>query len=325
MQTVELSDTGVPVSAQCLGTDYYGSRTPRKVAWQLLDAFAEAGGTFIDTANVYACFIPGFVGGESEKTIGDWMAARGNRSRMFVGTKVAGPYQDVPGGLRAVDIERECEKSLRRLRCDVIDLYYAHVDDRDTPLEEIVGAFDRLVTAGKIRFSGVSNWHTWRLAEARMLAQIKGWSRISALEFRYSYLRPVPGAHFGGQIVASDQLLDYARMHRLTLVAYSTLLNGAYTRPDRQLPPEYRGADADARLAILREIAEETGGTPNQVVIAWLLQHDQPIIPIVGGSRLDQVRENIAAANLRLTVDQRRRLASAGSSHVEQSAGKVDA
>ena len=118
----------------------------------LLDTFAEAGGTFLDTANIYAAFLPGFVGGESEQVIGNWMAARGNRDEMVVGTKVAGPYQDVPRGLRAVDIERECEKSLRRLRSETIDVYYAHVDDRDTPLEEIVEAFHRLVDAGKVRW-----------------------------------------------------------------------------------------------------------------------------------------------------------------------------
>lgn len=312
MEAVRLSDTGVTVSAMCLGTDYYGSRTPSQVAWELLDDFSEAGGSFLDTANIYACFIPGFVGGESETVIGDWMAARGNRYRMFVASKVAGPYQDVPRGLRAVDVERECEKSLRRLRSDVIDLYYAHLDDRDTPLEEIVEAFDRLVTAGKVRFPGVSNWHTWRIAEARLLAEMQGWPRPAALEFRHSYLRPVAGADFGDQIAASEQLLDYAKTYQLTLVAYSILLNGAYTRTDRELPAQYQGKDADTRLSVLRQIAQEVEATPNQVVIAWMLQADQPIIPIIGGSTREQIRENIGAATVRLTDDQLRRLHSAG-------------
>jgi aryl-alcohol dehydrogenase-like predicted oxidoreductase len=201
-----------------------------------MDEFVEAGGMFLDTANIYASFISGFVRGESETVIGDWMAARRNRSRMVVATKVAGGYLDTPRGLRSADIERECERSLRRLRTDVIDLYYAHVDDRETPLEESVEAFHRLVAAGKVRFVGVSNWHTWRLAEARLLAEFKGWPRLAALEFRYSYLRPVSGADFGDQIAVTDQLLDYARTKRVTVVAYSTLLNGAYTRTDRELP-----------------------------------------------------------------------------------------
>jgi aryl-alcohol dehydrogenase-like predicted oxidoreductase len=312
MQSVQLSATGAMVSALCLGTDYYGSRTPTRVARQLLDEFAESGGTFVDTANIYACWIPGFVGGESETVIGDWMADRRNRASMFVATKVAGPYQDVPQGLRAVDIQRECDKSLHRLRTDVIDLYYAHVDDRNTPLEEIVGAFHRLVESGKVRFVGVSNWHTWRLAEARLLTELRAWTQLAALEFRYSYLRPVPGADFGDQVAADSQLLDYARTHGLTLVAYSTLLNGAYSRVDRELPPEYQGPDADARLTVLKEVAAEAGITPNQAVLAWLRQADQPVIPIIGGSTLDQLRENLAATDVLLTSDQRNRLHAAG-------------
>src|SRR5215216_5790764 len=138
MQYVPLSDTGISVSAVCLGTDYYGSRTSPSTAHELLDHFADAGGTFIDTSNIYACWIPGYQGGESETTIGDWMAARQNRARMFVGTKIGFPYPGTAGGLAAKEIERECEKSLRRLKTDRIDLYYAHCDDRQTPLEEIL-------------------------------------------------------------------------------------------------------------------------------------------------------------------------------------------
>ncbi len=314
MRSVPLSDTGTVVSNLCLGTDYYGSRTSPEVAFDLLDTFAEAGGTFVDTANIYAAFIPGFVGGESERVIGDWMAARGNRHEMFIGTKVAGPYQDVPRGLRAVDIERECEKSLRRLRSDVIDVYYAHVDDRHTPLEEIVEAFQRLVESGKVRFVGASNWLTWRLAEARLLSEVHGWARLSALEFRHTYLRPVAGADFGDQVAADRQLMDFARHYRLTMVAYSVLLNGSYDRADRELPPEYRGADTDARMHVLRAVAEESRATLHQVVISWLLQCGESIVPIVGGSTCGQLRENLAAADLRLTAEQIDRLGTAGAS-----------
>jgi aryl-alcohol dehydrogenase-like predicted oxidoreductase len=225
---------------------------------------------------------------------------------------VAGPYQDVPRGLRAVDIVRECDKSLRRLRSEYIDLYYAHVDDRDTPLEEIVEAFSRLVASGKVRFVGVSNWHTWRVAEARLLAEIRGWSRLAALEFRHSYLRPVPGADFGDQVAASDQLMDFARTYQLTLVAYSVLLNGAYGRTDRQIPEPYRGQDTQTRLAALHTVAGEVEATPSQVVLAWMLRRGQRIIPIIGGSTPAQIRGNIAASSVRLSDDQCARLDAAG-------------
>jgi len=148
MQYVPLSDTGVSVSGVCLGTDYYGSRTSPTTAHELLDHFADAGGTFIDTSNIYACWIPGYHGGESETTIGDWMAARQNRAHMFVGTKLGGQFPGTAGGLRAAEIERECERSLRRLKTGAIDLYYAHIDDRQTPLEEILEAFHRLIQGG---------------------------------------------------------------------------------------------------------------------------------------------------------------------------------
>ncbi|MCW2812413.1 MAG: aldo/keto reductase [Friedmanniella sp.] len=312
MQSVLLGDTSCRVSALCLGTDHYGSRTSPDQAFELLDAFAAAGGTFLDTANAYAAFLPGFVGGESEQLIGDWMRTRGIRQQMVVGTKVAAPYQEVPRGLRAGDIERECEKSLRRLGSDVIDVYYAHVDDRNTPLAEIVQAFDRLVRAGKVRWVGASNWMTWRLAEARLLSEINGWARLAALEFRHTYLRPGPAASFGDQVAADRQLFDFARAHGLTVLAYSALLGGMYGRAHEEVPRDYRGPDTDTRLAVLRSVAAEVGATPNQVVIAWLLQCGEPLVPIVGGSTVAQVRENLAAASLRLSSEQVGRLTGAG-------------
>ncbi len=309
---VKLGGTEQEVSALCLGTDYYGSRTPADVAWKLLDEFAASGGTFLDTANIYAAFLPGFVGGESETVIGDWMARRRLRATMFVATKVAGAYADAPFGLRATDIIRECERSLRRLRTDVIDLYYAHADDRNTPVEEIVSAFHGLVVAGKARYIGLSNWQLWRLAEARLLAELRDWSAPVALEFRHTYLRPAAGSSFAPQIAATDQLIDFATSHRIALVAYSVLLNGAYTRPDRELPWQYRGPDSDARLQVLSEVANELGTTPNHVVIAWLAQSGPAVIPIIGGSTVDQVRHNIAAASVHLSEHQIGRLVAAG-------------
>lgn len=312
MDTVRLGRSDAEVSELCLGTDYYGSRTPTERAHRLLDEFAAAGGTFLDTSNIYASWIPGFVGGESESTIGGWLARRGRRSQMFVATKVCGDYQDTPYGLRAVDIRRECERSLRRLRTDVIDLYYAHADDRSTPLEEIVGAFDGLVASGKVRYIGASNRATWRLAEARQIAMAADWTSPVALEYRHTYLRPRPGAVFAPQVVATDQLLDYARDKELPVVAYSILLNGAYSRSGRSVPEQYRGPDTEARLATLRAVAAEVGATPTQVVIAWLRHSPQPIIPIIGGSTVDQIRQNLAATAVRLDDNQLRRLTDVG-------------
>ena len=136
MRTVALGNTGVEVSAFCLGTMYFGSRTEKRISYQLLDQYVEAGGSFLDTANTYARWVPGFKGGESETLLGEWMRERRNRSQMFVATKVGFPYPGAKGGLRARQIEVECEKSLQRLGIGAIDLYYAHVDDRNAAVEE---------------------------------------------------------------------------------------------------------------------------------------------------------------------------------------------
>lgn len=312
MDTVPLSATGVQVSELCLGTDYYGSRVPPSLAFQLLDQFADAGGTFLDTSNIYACWIPGFEGGESEAVIGDWMAERRRRDRMFVGTKVGVGYQDSTGGLRASEIERECEKSLRRLRTNWVDLYFTHCDDRTTPLDEILEAFTALRSAGKVRFFGISNWPLWRLAEARLVAEAQGMAVPVAAEFRHTYLRPTAGADFGGQVVASPPLVDFCGTYELTLLAYSVLLGGAYTRKDRSIGPEYRGWDSTVRLKTLNDVALETGATPNQVVISWLLRGDPAVIPIVGATTHEQLAENLAASAVHLSRDQMTRLQSAG-------------
>jgi aryl-alcohol dehydrogenase-like predicted oxidoreductase len=166
MRTVPLGNTGVEVSAFCLGTMYLGSREDKATSYRLLDQYVEAGGSFLDTANTYARWMPGCAGGESETLLGAWMRERKNRSRLFVATKVGFAYPGVERGLRAHQIQTECEKSLQRLRTDTIDLCQAHVDDRNTPMEETLEAFDRLVRAGKVRFVGASNFAVWRLEEA---------------------------------------------------------------------------------------------------------------------------------------------------------------
>jgi aryl-alcohol dehydrogenase-like predicted oxidoreductase len=313
MEKIQLSNTGVDVSALCLGTDYYGSRTDSKTAHRLLDQYFDAGGRFVDTANVYACWIPGFEGGESETTIGQWLKARQNRHQMVIGTKVgAGPYQDSERGLRAKEIQRECEKSLNRLGIETIDLYYAHIEDRTTPHEETLEAFDRLVQSGKVRLIGASNHKAWRLAEARTISKVNGWEAYCAVEQRYTYLRPKPGTNFGLQMAVNDDFLDYCRENNLTILAYSILLNGAYTRSDRSIPAQYIGPDSAARISTLMTISQELGVTPNQVVIAWMRQSDPPILPIIGGSTPEQISENIGALKIKLTHDQMNFLNEAG-------------
>jgi aryl-alcohol dehydrogenase-like predicted oxidoreductase len=318
MRKIKLGGSDVDVSVLCFGTDLIGSRIDRQTSFRLLDQFHEKGGTFIDTGNFYAAWLPGCQGGESETTIGEWMRDRNVRREMAVATKIGFDYPGSLGGLSAAEIERECEKSLRRLQTDTLDLYYAHRDDTATPLEETMSAFDRLIRAGKVRAIGASNLTVWRIAEANMVSRLQGGTPYCAVEQRHTYFRPRHGADFGPQICINQDMKDYCRARGLSLIAYSVLLQGAYTRADRPTPAQYAGPEADERLAALRTVACETGATPHQVIIAWMLASDPMVLPIVAGSRREQLSENLAALDVKLTPEQMERLNTAGNPDVRQ-------
>jgi aryl-alcohol dehydrogenase-like predicted oxidoreductase len=286
----------------------FGSATDEATSVALLDRYVEAGGTFLDTANIYARWEPGCRGGESEALLGRWMRQRRNRRRLVLASKVGFEYPGVERGLRARQIEEECQKSLGRLGVETMDLYYAHVDDRATPLEETLEAFNRLVAAGKVRFIGASNFAAWRLAEARSVSRAAGWAAYACIQQRYTYLRPKPGATFGAQVAANADLLDYCKASGTTLLAYSPLLRGAYTRTGRALPTQYVGPDSDARIAALKAVAGAHGATPNQVVLAWMLASDPPVIPVFAASTMDQINEDLGALDLALTAEEMDRL-----------------
>lgn len=306
METVILGHSGVPVSAFCFGTMMLGSTTDPQTSFKLLDQYVDAGGAFLDTANIYARWAPGAQGGESELLLNRWMRERKNRHQMFIASKVGFEMPGVERGLRAHQIETECEKSLERLGVDTIDLYYAHVDDRNTPMEETLAAFDRLVQSGKVRLIGASNFLAWRLEQARWVSQTNGWAEYCCVQQRHTYLRPKPGASFDPQVAANDDLLDYCRTTGLTLLAYSPLLSGAYVRPDRPLREQYLGPDSDVRLEILKIVAEEQNATPNQIILAWMRQSE--IIPLFSASTPAQLAENLGAVSIKLTDEQMEQL-----------------
>jgi len=318
VKKVTLGNTDVQVSCLCMGTDSLGSKIDQQRSFELLDLYREKGGTSIDTANFYASWVPGCKGGESETTIGLWMKQRRNRKDMVVASKLGFDYPGCKGGLSQAEIQRECDKSLKRLQTDIIDLYYAHRDDPDTPLEETMEAFDRLIKAGKVRAIGASNLKVWRIAEANTVSKINGWAQYCTVEQRHTYLRPRHGADFGPQICINEDLKDYCHSRGVTLVAYSVLLQGAYTRRDRPVPAQYAGPDANARLEALKAVASEVGATLNQVIIAWMLQSDPPVLPIIAGSKPEQLSENIVGLDINLTADQMKRLDTAGNPDIKQ-------
>ncbi len=310
MKTVALGTSALQVSPICLGAMYFGTKTAADVSFALLDQYAEAGGAFIDTANIYAHWVPGGHGGESESLLGRWLRARGNRDQVIIASKVGFDHAGVPRGLAADVIEAECEKSLRRLGVETIDLYYAHVDDRQTPQEETLAAFDRLVRAGKVRALGASNFPAWRVERARGLSRANGWAEYVCIQQKHTYLRPRRGTSFAPQLAVDEDLIDYCGDQQLTLLPYSPLLKGAYTRSDRPLPPEFAGADSDSRLAAVRAVARELDATSNQIVLAWMVAHGW--IPVMAVSTPEQLRENLGALNVRFSAAQLQRLDGAG-------------
>ena len=184
----KLGRTGLRVSALCLGGNTFGWTTDQKASEAVLDAYVEAGGNFIDTADVYSRWAPGNKGGESENALGIWMTARKNRHAVLMATKVMGPMGPGPNdtGLSRQHIMEGVEASLRRLQTDYIDLYQAHWDDRDTPLDETLRAFDDLVRQGKVRYIGASNYLAWRLTRALWESDKRGYVRYESLQPKYN-------------------------------------------------------------------------------------------------------------------------------------------
>lgn len=306
--------TGPDVSALCLGALPFGSLVDEETSIAILDHFVNAGGTFIDTADNYVCWVEGFDGSESESLLGRWMQRRSNRDQIVLATKVGArprrfnDWTDLEG-LSATTIQRQAQQSLTRLRTDRIDLYYAHVEDRSVPLEETLGAFAGLVADGTVRVLGCSNHATWRIERSRAIARSHGWPSYQIIQQRHTYARPRPGATFGVQRHVDDELLDYVRHEPdLTLLGYSTLLFGAYGRADKAIPEQYDHPGTVERVRVLHEVAREIGATPNQVVLAWLLGGDPPVIPILGVSTVAQLEECLAAVNIKLDEEIRTRL-----------------
>jgi aryl-alcohol dehydrogenase-like predicted oxidoreductase len=317
VRQLQLSDgrVGLQVSQLCLGTMYFGYRTDEPTSFAILDRFLEAGGNFLDTANNYGQWHGD--AGESERVIGRWRRSRGIGDEVVLATKV-GARTLVPGdpspahwqGLGARTIREDAETSLRQLGTGRLDLYYAHIDDRSTPLEETVDALAGLAEAGKVGLLGASNHATWRIERARTIARAAGRPAYSCVQQEHSYLLPDPDP---GQLnLVTEELIDYATAEGLTLLAYSPLLKGVYARPHQAPPPAYDHPTNQARMAVLREVAAEVGATPTQVVLAWLMGGRPPMIPVVGASTVAQLEEQLGAVDLHLDEEAHKRLDTAG-------------
>ncbi|MFF5297431.1 aldo/keto reductase [Paractinoplanes globisporus] len=335
MQTTELGRTGRQVSQLALGAMQMGNATGESDSVRILDRYLEVGGSFIDTADCYEWWArEGSRGGESEELLGRWMRDGTKRDQIFLATKGSAlpryspdlwaadgtPNWDLArrtfAGAGAKTLRDALDGSLRRLGTDHIDLYYIHVDDKATPLEETLEALAGFVEAGKVRYLGWSNVYTWRLERIRGLCARNGWPLPVAIQQQHSYLRRRAGLDTAS-IVDTEQL-DYLRDNDdQTLVAYSPIVKGVYDsaakRADHWMMANYAGPDADARIAAVTEIAAEVGVTPNQLVLAWLLHQTAPrVIPLIGPRTPEQFEDVVPALDVKLTEDQLTRLDEAG-------------
>jgi len=288
-----------------LGGNVFGFTAKGEDAFRILDRFADAGGTMIDTADVYSKWVPGHVGGESETLLGEWLKRRGGAKGMMIATKVG-----YDAGLSAAEIERASEGSLRRLGVEQIDLYYAHKDDEATPLEETLEAFDRLVKAGKVRALGASNYSAERLAEALDLSERTGLPRYEVLQPEYNLM--VRNSFEGPlQQVCIERNIGVLPYFGLA----SGFLTGKYRSADDKAK-SVRGPRMDAYLNergfavldALDEVAAEAGATQAQVALAWLAAQPGVTAPIASATRVEQLEELLGVLTLELSPDQIARL-----------------
>lgn len=315
----QLGRTDLNVCPLCLGGNVFGWTANEQASFAVLDAYAEAGGNFIDTADTYSRFAPGNQGGESETIIGRWMKARGNRERIVLATKVGSRMNDNPPmqGLSRRYILEEVEASLRRLQTDFIDLYFAHRDDPNTPLDETLGAFNDLIKAGKVRSIGASNYSAARLRGALRVSHEDHYARYEVVQPLYNLI---------DRAAYEDELEPLCREEGLGVIVYSALANGFLTGKyhlGEELPPTARAKSVERSymnergwyiLDEVERLAHQYNATPAQVALVWILARPGVTGPIASTTSVSQVNELLGALDLKLDREAIARLDRAGAS-----------
>ena len=284
-----------------LGGNVFGWTADQAKSFAVLDAFVAAGLNFIDTADAYSLWVPGHKGGESEEMLGKWLAARGNRDKVLIATKLG--VEVVPGemGLSRKYMQTAVERSLKRLNTDYIDLYQAHRDDPNTPIEETLSAFQDLIKAGKVRAIGASNFTALRLAESLRVSDEKGLPRYESLQPWYNLYNRAEFEH---------ELAALCREQNVGVIPYFSLASGFLTgkyRSEKDLgasPRGYRIKDMMNErglriLAALDQLAAELNATPAQISLAWLLARGVTA-PIASATSTAQLHELLGALDVKL-------------------------
>lgn len=303
MRTITIPATDLRVSRLCLGGNVFGWSADAEQSCAVLDAFFEAGGTFIDTADLYSAWVPGHVGGESETIIGDWMAERGNRDQVTIATKV-GKLATSPG-LAPANIAACVEASLRRLRTDRIDVYYAHEDDPAVPIADVQSAFDALVQSGKVRYVGASNFTPERLQASLAFAREHAMAGYSLVQDEYHLmeratyetgLRPVV-EQFG---ISNLPYYGLARGFLTGKYAAGTTIDSVRAAG----ASAYLGERGDRVLQALRAVADQRGVTMGATALAWLAQQPTVSTPIASARTVEQLADLLPFGDLELTGDE---------------------
>jgi len=305
-----LGQSGLSIRPFVLGGNVFGMTADRAASFAILDRFVERGGGMIDTADVYSAWVPGHKGGESETEMGAWLKASGARDKILIATKVG----MMPGGLKPDRIREAVQGSLDRLGVDVIDLYFAHKDDPDVPLDEVLGAFGELVDAGTVRAIGASNYSADRLSEALRVSDERGLPRFTVVQPELNLL---DRAQYEGplQTLCIDENLGVVTYFSLA----SGYLSGKYRSTD-DLGKSPRGArvgpylegKGPAVLAAMEHIAGETGATLSQIALAWVAAQPGVTAPIASATSVMQLDEIIDSLDVTLTGDQLAALTDAG-------------
>lgn len=309
-----LGATGLDIAPLVLGGNVFGWTADQATSFAVLDAFVDAGGTMIDTADSYSAWAPGHRGGESERVIGAWLKASGKRDRVLIATKVGMLPGEGGEKLAPARIAAAAEASLGRLGIDRIDLYYAHQDDEATPQDAVLEAFGRLVDAGKVHVVGASNFHAARLKSANDIARDAGLPHYHVLQPEYNLL---------SRHKFEGELQSYCIEHNIGVLPYfglaSGFLTGKYRSRDdlgRSVRGGRMGELLDGRgaamLAAMDEVAAETGATLAQIALAWLMAQPGVTAPIASATSVEQLTELTGAWDVALSKDQLDRLTAAG-------------
>ena len=308
MQTRRMGRTGLYVTPICFGGNVLGWTTDQQRSFEVLDTFVAGGGNFIDSADVYSRWAPGHVGGESERILGDWMQARNNRSSLIIATKVGMRMDDGPNGegLSRYRIIKHVEDSLTRLKTDYIDLYQSHADDLNTPLDETLRAYDDLISSGKVRYIGASNFAAWRLTKALWVSERHNLARYECVQPRYNLVM---------REEYERELEPMCISEGVGVITYSSLASGFFSgkyRAGQALPTSPRAGGVQANymnergfkiLAAVDAVAKQLNTTTGQVALAWIMARPGITAAIASGTTSEQVKDLTAAANLVLPAE----------------------